>query len=152
MRVIALATLAAVIVIALIVTLGHAALPEAMHGSSYTGTWARVVLPCTVGLMLVALVVVADRLRTVTEIWLSVVVVAHTVAIVSGGELSSGRYSFGWYAGRVEALIAAVVVLAIFLVKINDRMCGSRRAAARPPKRSPSAKRATSRWPTSFRS
>ena len=121
-RVLALATLAAVVVITLIVTLGHSALPEPLHGSAYTESWARVVLPFTVALMLVALVVVADRLQTVTEVWLSVVVVARTVAIVSGGELSSGRYSFGWYAGRVEELIAAVVVLAIFLAKINDLM------------------------------
>ena len=47
---------------------------------------------------------------------------ARFVAIVTGGELSSGRYSFGWYAARVEELVAAVVVLAVFLVKINELM------------------------------
>src|SRR6202011_4427820 len=54
--------------------------------------------------------------------WLGVVLLARFVAIVTGGELSSGRYSFGWYAARVEELVAAVVVLAVFLVKFNDLM------------------------------
>src|SRR6202011_165119 len=50
------------------------------------------------------------------------VLVAPFGAILPGAELSSGRYSFGWYAARVEELLAAVVVLAVFLVKINDLM------------------------------
>jgi PAS domain S-box-containing protein len=65
---------------------------------------------------------VANGLQTVTQVWLGIVLLARFVAIVTGAELSSGRYSFGWYAAGVEELVAAVVVLAIFLAKINDLM------------------------------
>lgn len=121
-RTLALGTLGAVIVFALIVTLGGSHLPEATHGNALTVPWTRIVVPITAASMLLALVVVGDGLRTVTEVWLGVVLLARFVAIITGGELSSGRYSFGWYAGRVEELIGAVVVLAVFLVKINDLM------------------------------
>ena len=121
-RALAYGTLGVIIVFALLATLGQSLLPEATHGNAYTAPWTRVVVPLVVLEMLAALWVVSDGLRTVTEVWLGVVIIARLVAIVSGAELSSGRYSFGWYAGRVEELAGAIVVLAVFLVKINDLM------------------------------
>jgi PAS domain S-box-containing protein len=121
-RAIALATLAVTIAYALVVTLGHDRLPAATQGGNFSASWTRIVVPLTAGLMLIALALVSYGFGTVTEVWLAVVLIARFVAVVTGGELSSGRYSFGWYAARVEELIGAVVVLAVFLVKINDLM------------------------------
>ena len=121
-RALAYGTLGFIIVFALLVTLGHSLLPEATHGNAYTPSWTHVVVPVAAVEMLIAMVIVSDGLRTVTEVWLGVVLVARFIAIVSGAELSSGRYSFGWYAGRVEELAGAIVVLAVFLVKINELM------------------------------
>jgi PAS domain S-box-containing protein len=121
-RAIGIATLGLSILIGLLVTLGHGILPEAMHNNAFTDPWARIIVPLAAAEMLIALVIVSDGLRTVTEVWLGVVLLARFVTIVTGGELSSGRYSFGWYAGRIEELLGAVVVLAVFLVKINDLM------------------------------
>jgi PAS domain S-box-containing protein len=121
-RAIALGTLAVTIAYAFALTLGHDHLPVATQGASFSPAWTRIVVPFTAGSLLIALAVVSYGFGTVTEVWLAVVLVARVVAIVTGGELSSGRYSFGWYAARVEELVAAVVVLAVFLVKINDLM------------------------------
>jgi PAS domain S-box-containing protein len=121
-RVLALGTLLLTVGFALFVTLGHALLPEATHGADYTPQWTHFIVPAVAAEMLAALLVVSNGFRTVTEVWLGVVIVARFVAIVTGAEISSGRYSFGWYAARVEELIGALVVLAIFLAKINDLM------------------------------
>ena len=91
-------------------------------GNAFTPFWTRVIAPIVAAEMLLAVFIVANGLQTVTQVWLGVVLLARFVAIVTGAELSSGRYSFGWYAARVEELVAAVVVLAIFLAKINDLM------------------------------
>jgi PAS domain S-box-containing protein len=121
-RALAYGTLGFIIVFALLVTLGQSLLPAATHGLGFTWSWTHVVVPLAALEMLVAMVIVSDGLSTVTEVWLGVVLVARFTALVSGVELSSGRYSFGWYAGRVEELAGAIVVLAVFLVKINELM------------------------------
>lgn len=121
-RAVALGTLFLTIAFGIFVTIGHDGLLPGTVGNAYTGVWRNVIVPLTAAEMLVAMAVVANGLQTVTQVWLGIVLLARFVAIVTGGELSSGRFSFGWYAARVEELVAAVVVLAIFLVKINDLM------------------------------
>ena len=121
-RLLGICTLIATIAFALIVTLGHDRLPAAGDGTEFTAFWTHVVAPVVAAEMLLAVFIVANGLETVTQVWLGIVLLARFVAIVTGAELSSGRYSFGWYAARVEELVAAVVVLAIFLAKINDLM------------------------------
>lgn len=121
-RMLGLATLLATIAFAFVVTLGSDVIPAGNEGTAFTPFWTNVVAPIVAGEMLLAVFVVANGLQTVTQVWLGVVLLARFVAIVTGAELSSGRYSFGWYAARVEELVAAVVVLAIFLAKINDLM------------------------------
>jgi PAS domain S-box-containing protein len=121
-RRLAFGTLAFIVVFTVAITAGHGVLTDGATGNGYSPVWTRYVIPFAAAEMLVGLFVVADGLQTVTEVWLGVVLLARFVAIVTGGELSSGRYSFGWYAARVEELVAAVVVLAVFLVKINELM------------------------------
>jgi len=121
-RAIGLGTLAATAALGLVVTLGHDHLPTLVRDANAGPDWLQLVVPFTAAAMLLALAVVSYGFGTVTQVWLAVVLVARFVAIVTGGELSSGRYSFGWYAARVEELVGAVIVLAVFLVKINDLM------------------------------
>ncbi|HEY6234263.1 MAG TPA: MASE4 domain-containing protein, partial [Candidatus Elarobacter sp.] len=121
-RVLALGTLFVIAGFAIMVTLGHDLVPGANDANAFTPLWTRVIAPLVAAEMLLAVVIVANGLQTVTQVWLGIVLLARFVAIVTGAELSSGRYSFGWYAARVEEVVAAVVVLAIFLAKINDLM------------------------------
>jgi len=121
-RAVALGALLAIVAFAFVVTLGHDFVPGANDGNAFTPLWTRVIAPIVAAEMLLAVFIVANGLQTVTQVWLGIVLLARFVAIMTGAELSSGRYSFGWYAARVEELVAAVVVLAIFLAKINDLM------------------------------
>ena len=121
-RALGVATLLATLAFALLATLGHSVVGAGNETMAFSPLWTRVVVPLAAVEMLLGVVVVADGLQTVTQVWLGIVLLARFVAIVTGAELSSGRYSFGWYAARVEELVAAVVVLAIFLAKINDLM------------------------------
>ncbi|MEA2785328.1 MAG: hypothetical protein QOF71_1432 [Candidatus Eremiobacteraeota bacterium] len=121
-RMLGLGTLVATVAFAFVITLGNDIIPAANDGNAFTAFWKHFVAPVVAAEMLIAVLVVANGLETVTQVWLGIVLLARLVAIVTGAELSSGRYSFGWYAARVEELVAAVVVLAIFLAKINDLM------------------------------
>ncbi len=121
-RVLAIGTLFAIAGFAVVVTLGHDVIAGANDGRAFTALWRRIVVPVVAAEMLLAAGIVANGLQTVTQVWLGIVLLARFVALLTGAELSSGRYSFGWYASRVEELVAAVVVLAIFLAKINDLM------------------------------
>ncbi len=78
--------------------------------------------PRSSGCSLVALVVGGGRWRTVTEVWLTVVLLARAIDVFTAGAIGAHRFSLGWYAARLEGLVAAVVVLAVFLVKYNGLM------------------------------
>ncbi|HEX3466489.1 MAG TPA: SpoIIE family protein phosphatase [Candidatus Elarobacter sp.] len=121
-RILAIATLAFTLVFTLAVTAGYNWIEAPSSRFAYSPDWLRVVVPLMTGEMLLGLVILVAGLRTVTDVWLGIVLLARTVAIVTGGELASGRYSFGWYAARVEEFLGAIVVLAVFLVKINELM------------------------------
>ena len=121
-RVLAIATVIATGAFTVTVTAGYGLIEAPASNFLYSPDWLRFAVPLMAGEMLVGLTIVAARLRTVTEVWLAVVMLARAVAIVTGGELASGRYSFGWYAARVEEFLGAVIVLAVFLVKINELM------------------------------
>ena len=60
----------------------------------------------------------AWRQRTVLHLWLAVALVA-CLADVAGSLASSGRYTVGWYFGRVESMIAGSVLLLVFIGEIN---------------------------------
>ncbi len=122
-RAIALATAAALLGLSLLFTLGHRWLPL-MIGTDdrFAGTYTRIASPSLALLLLVALALAAGRWRTVTEVWLTVVLLARGIDVFTAGALGLARYSLGWYAGRLEGLVAAVIVLGVFLVKYNGLM------------------------------
>jgi PAS domain S-box-containing protein len=122
-RAIALATAVALLGLSLLFTLGHGWLPL-MIGTDdrFAGTYTLVASPSLALLLLVALAFAGGRWRTVTQVWLTVVLLARAIDVFSAGTLGLARYSAGWYAGRLEGLVAAVVVLAVFVVKYNGLM------------------------------
>jgi len=121
-RRIAALTAFGIVAFAAVVIVAGEHLPTAVRGTEFTGGWANVVVRALALELLIAAAVVANGWRSVTGVWLSVVMIARTYGVISGAVLSAGRYSFGWYTGRIEELAAAVIVLAVFLVKINDLM------------------------------
>ncbi len=125
LRVRALATIAGClfIALALLFTFGRVLLPAtSILTGEQSAILARPASALMIGVDLLALVAVVQRLTSVTQIWVSVVLFAKLIELVSAGPLSGGRYSVGWYAARVEELLCAVILLAVFLVKIDDLM------------------------------
>lgn len=60
----------------------------------------------------------AGRRRSVLHVWLAVALTAFLAdALMS--LMSTGRYSMGWYGGRVESMAAAGVLLLVFMGGIN---------------------------------
>jgi PAS domain S-box-containing protein len=119
-RVLALALAGLVALAAIVLMRGAGALAPLIIGNQYQPLWTLVVAPATALIVIVAMAIVAARLRTVTEVWLGVVLLSHCIAIISASELGSVRYAVGWYAARFEELLGALLMLAVFLVKLND--------------------------------
>jgi PAS domain S-box-containing protein len=77
------------------------------------------VLPAIVLLDAAALVAVFVRTRcaTTTYLWLFVAVVCSALDVVMG--LSTDRYSFGWYLGKVFMVLSSTAVLGAFIGDIS---------------------------------
>ena len=58
------------------------------------------------------------RKREILHLWLSVVLVAFLGDVI-GSLGAHARYTLGWYFGRVEAMIAASVLVPVFIGEIN---------------------------------
>lgn len=69
------------------------------------------------------------RSRTILHLWLAVALTAF-LADVAASMAANGRYTVGWYFGRVESMIAGSVLLLVFLGEIN-RLYQRLAAAAR---------------------
>jgi diguanylate cyclase (GGDEF)-like protein len=65
-----------------------------------------------------ALAVWVGRRRSVLHIWLAISLTAFLGNVVAN-VMATGRYSLGWYAGRMESMVAAGVLLLVFLGGIN---------------------------------
>jgi len=93
------------------------ALPTFMQDETrVTALWQYV--PVTaLCLCLVSLVVLWVRLRSVLDIWLMVVLCTLLIEIVLLAYISSGRLSFGWWAGRLFGVVSASIVLVVMLAE-----------------------------------
>ena len=99
----------------LIATAGPETLPAVMAGDRFTKV-ARVAVGIVLGLTLAALLALAcQRPRSVLGLWLMVVMCAWLCAIALGSFISKGRFDVGWYAGRIFAVLASMVVLIVLL-------------------------------------
>jgi PAS domain S-box-containing protein len=62
----------------------------------------------------------SGRRQTVTQVWLTLVVVLRILEVIVVSVLGGGRYTLSWYAGRVIVLVYGSVMLGVFIVKLND--------------------------------
>ncbi len=117
------AIVAAVLVVGLasyVVAQHVALLPKSVEGDDYRLLTTTGIGPAVVALTVVALVGLWWRtgLRSVLQLWLgvSLVLLICDNAVTLPG---AARGTVGWFAGRLEALIAGVIVLAVFLREVD---------------------------------
>jgi anti-sigma regulatory factor (Ser/Thr protein kinase) len=116
-----LAGVIAVWVALLVVAAIAAPLPELVTGAHASAFFYRAILPLNIVTALAAMLMLATSgLRTVTQIWLLVVALFYFCQTMANSAFSGTRYSLGWYGGRSFVFGGATVILAVFLVKIND--------------------------------
>lgn len=109
----ALATLA----LLLVTTQWHPYLPPIMQGNRYTPVM-RGVVSSVWGLSLLAFVLLMRRrLRTMLDLWLTVVMFAWLCDIALSAVLNGGRFDLGFYVGRIYGLLAASFVLIVLLLE-----------------------------------
>jgi PAS domain S-box-containing protein len=124
----------AVWVFALAALAVRAPLPELLGVDRGTALWTHVMLPMNIVTALVAIALLATSgLRTVTQVWLLVVALIYFAETLANSVFSGARYTLGWYAGRSFVFGGSSVLLAVFLVKINDiivRLTGRNTALA----------------------
>ena len=94
-------------------------LPRLMLSRAQTAPLWDKVLALGMLLSCVALAVLLVRRRSVLDIWLCVVLLATLLENLLLGVLSAGRLSVGWWAGRLYGLVAASIVLCVFLSEMT---------------------------------
>ena len=106
-------------------TTGEPLLPTLMHGDGdLPAKYAVAAFNCAV--ILGSLVLLGRRAgRSAIDLWLMVVALAWLCDVALAAVFNAGRYSLGWYAGRVYGLLAAAFVLGV----LAWRAGGLRRAA-----------------------
>jgi signal transduction histidine kinase len=109
--------LAAAGALMLLVTAGHGALPVIMRGNDdfpakYAVAWGT-------WLFTLAALPALWRRRplSVLDVWLMVVICAWLFDVALAAVFNAGRYSIGWYAGRIYGLAASSFVLAVLLLE-----------------------------------
>ncbi|HYZ14956.1 MAG TPA: MASE4 domain-containing protein, partial [Candidatus Acidoferrum sp.] len=108
---------------AFLFTRGHRVLPILIESGDHLSALSTEVLsPGLVALALLGIAIIGDRWRTVTQTWLSIVLLAIVIDVITASQLGASRYSVGWYTSRFEGLISSTVILAVFLVKYNGLM------------------------------
>ena len=96
-------------------------LPEVIRGNDYKRVVTSGIAPAAWSISLVALALlwVRTRGRSVLDLWLMVVMVAWLLDIFLSTLISTVRYDFGWYGGRIYGLMAASFVLGALLLEAN---------------------------------
>ena len=98
-------------------TAGHDALPGIMDGDRDRAA-KRTVTVVAMALMALALPALAWKRRlAMLDLWLLVAVAVWLCELVLEALLNEGRYTLGWYAGRVFGLIATGLLLVVLIVQ-----------------------------------
>jgi signal transduction histidine kinase len=112
-------TAAVVCAATFLVTAGNDLLPrESLDPVHFSTVWLYVA-GCLALLIVVALVVLWIRRRSVLDLWLMVVMCAYLIEIYLISFPDPVRYSIGWYAGRVFGLVSGSLVLFVLLYEIT---------------------------------
>src|SRR5215472_16223139 len=112
-------TAAVVCAATFLVTAGNDLLPrESLDPIQFSTVWLYVA-GCLALLILVALIVLWIRRRSVLDLWLMVVMCAYLIEIYLISFPNPVRYSIGWYAGRVFGLVSGSLVLFVLLYEVT---------------------------------
>jgi signal transduction histidine kinase len=102
-----------------LVTAGHEVMPRLMLDTlQVSHLWYYAVGPMAV-LVVLALVLLWLRRRSVLDLWLMVVLCAYAIEIALTAFPVPVRFSVGWYAGRVYGVLSGSLVLLILLEEIT---------------------------------
>lgn len=109
--------LGAVVGLTILTTAGARYLPALMRGNHYTSLMIYVV-GCVWSLSLAAIVLLwSRRLRSVLDLWLTIVMAAWLCDVALSALLNSGRFDLGFYAGRAYGLLASGFLLLMLLLE-----------------------------------
>ncbi|CAO4144662.1 MASE4 domain-containing protein [Methylorubrum aminovorans] len=117
---IAAGTAATVALAGFVVTRYVHLLPKSVEGDDYWLLTTSGVGPAVVALTVLALAVLCwtTRLRTVLQLWLAVsllLLVFDNMVTLPG----AARGTVGWFAGRMEALVAGLILLGVYLREVD---------------------------------
>lgn len=102
----------------LFLTAGHPSLPRLMDGTTFTLVM-NLILSSIFGMCAISLGLLLKRKpHSVLDIWLMVILCAWIFDISLSAVLNAARFDFGFYAGRIYGLFAAVGILGILLAEI----------------------------------
>ena len=102
-----------------VVTAGNDLLPRmSLDPVRFSAVWLYFA-GCLAVLIVVALIVLWIRRRSVLDLWLMVVMCAYLIEIYLISFPVPVRYSIGWYAGRVFGLVSGSLVLFVLLYEIT---------------------------------
>lgn len=110
-------SIAAAAVLMAVTTLGHDALPRVMSGDQDLPLKIVVAALTLAATMAAWLAVLRRGPPTVLDLWLLVVLAAWLCDVALAALFNAGRFSLGWYAGRVFGLIAAALLLVVFMAQ-----------------------------------
>jgi signal transduction histidine kinase len=102
-----------------LVTAGNDLLPRQSLDPVHFSTVWLYVAGCLALLIVVALIVLWIRRRSVLDLWLMVVMCAYLIEIFLISFPVPVRYSIGWYTGRVFGLVSGSLVLFVLLYEIT---------------------------------
>ncbi|WP_119419663.1 sensor histidine kinase [Desertibaculum subflavum] len=94
---------------------GDASLPKLMADHQRSAAAWEFIPPIAAAVSVSAMVVLWRRRRSLVDLWLLVVLFTFLVEILLLSYLSSGRFSVGWWAGRLYGLASASFVLLVLL-------------------------------------
>jgi diguanylate cyclase (GGDEF)-like protein len=113
----ALLVLAAVAMLALVVTRFQAILPTIMVADQYTPVMLHVVVTVWCLSLLALAVLWRCGVRSLLDLWLMVVMWAWLIDVALSAMLNNGRFDLGFYVGRMYGLLAASFVLMVLLAE-----------------------------------
>ncbi|NEU12897.1 response regulator [Methylobacterium sp. BTF04] len=95
-------------------------LPKSVEGDSYWPLTTSGVGPALVAFTVVSLATLCwtTRLRTVLQLWFAIALVLlllDSLVTLTG----AGRGTVGWFAGRIEALVAGIILLGVYLYEVD---------------------------------
>ena len=108
-----LGTLAIVVAMTLITTVGLPYLPDVVTGQSYRfGVFSLImqIVVVPINIATLALVVYRGRLRSAQDLWLAIAMLAACLDVWLTFQ-AGARFSVGWYAGRAASLLTSAVLL-----------------------------------------